>query len=88
MHLLGLGIVGCFVLSGNEGRGNFAVRWGERRQSFGDLEAHFRALRCVCLCVPLSFLCSISWHMMHEFSQGKREEIEKKKYWKIAILKY
>jgi hypothetical protein len=56
VHLLGLGCVGWFVLiisSNEEGRGKFAVRRGERRQSFGDLEAHFRALRCVSVCVSV-----------------------------------
>jgi hypothetical protein len=37
------------VLSSDEGRGKFAVRGGERRQSFGDLKAHFGALRCECI---------------------------------------
>jgi hypothetical protein len=73
VHLLGLGIVGWFVFRSNEKRGNFAGRQGERRWSFGDLEAqwaaHFRALRCVCLCF-LIFLSLISLHRMHEFCQA------------------
>ena len=75
MHLFGLGIMGWFESRSNEERGNFAGRVGERRQrqSFGNLEAHFRALRCVRVIVfPYPFVYN-SWHRMHGFSQRERE---------------
>ena len=67
--------MGWFESRSNEERGNFAGRVGERRQrqSFGNLEAHFRALRCVRVIVfPYLFVYN-SWHRMHGFSQRERE---------------